>query len=275
MPIALLPPILRNPPRVCTTRKLRASSRGPRFRGTTPTGLRRILFLRGVWVNSPKRCSLDHLEVYLPYPASYAGDEVPIVASPGRLEQRPDERRRARELLIHPHLSSLVKKTSGTRDGAWDTAPPRSGIFTLRTQLLCGCLARCFRGMSFQALFGDAQGLLVQPGLLCHVPSRGDYSRPESHQCARRRDGLLPEDPYARLYPGPVCLRFYLYVQGGLQPYDGLEDASPANADLHPSCGDVRFGHLVVLALKVAHQVLSNGSEVFDNVEIGRASCRE
>jgi hypothetical protein len=34
--------------------------------------------------------------------------------------------------------------------------------------------------MSFQALFGDAQSLLVQVGLLCHVPYLGDYYRPKN-----------------------------------------------------------------------------------------------
>src|SRR5215218_11250232 len=123
--------------------------------------------------------------------------------------------------------------------------------------------------MSFQALFSDAQSLLVQLGLLCHVPYLGDYYRPENQQGDRRRDGLLPEDPYPRLYLGPVCLRLYPYVQGGLQTYDGLEGASPADADLHPSCGDGRFGHLVVLLLKVAHHVLSNRSEVLNNIGNG------
>ncbi len=66
--------------------------------------------------------------------------------------------------------------------------------------------------MSFQALFGDTQSLLVQLGLLGHVPYLGDYYRPEYKQGDRRRDGLLAEDPYPCLYPGPVCLRLYLYV---------------------------------------------------------------
>jgi hypothetical protein len=35
--------------------------------------------------------------------------------------------------------------------------------------------------------------------------------------------GLLPEDAYARIYRGPVCYRLYLYVQGCLHAYDGLE----------------------------------------------------
>src|SRR5215208_5667358 len=123
--------------------------------------------------------------------------------------------------------------------------------------------------MSFQALLGYAQSLLVQVGLLGHVPYLGDYYRPENQQGDCRRDGLLPEDPYPHLYPGPVCLRLYLYVQGGLQTYDGLEGASAADADLHPSCGDVRFGYLVVLVLEVAHHVLSDGSDVLDKVGNG------
>src|SRR5215203_2744856 len=123
--------------------------------------------------------------------------------------------------------------------------------------------------MSFQALFGNSQSLLIQIGLLCHVPYLGDYYRPENQQSDRRRDGLLPKYPYACLYPGPVCYGLYPYVQGGLQTYDGLEGASPADADLHPSCGDGRFGHLVVLALEVAHHVLSNRSEVLNNIGNG------
>src|SRR5918995_1229152 len=142
-------------------------------------------------------------------------------------------------------------------------------VYILCRPLLCGRPTWRLRRMSFQALFGDTQSLLVKLGLLCHVPYLGDYHRPENQQSDRRRDGLLPEDPYARLYPGPVCLRLYLYVQGGLHTYDGLEGASAADADLHPSCGDVRFGYLVVLALEVAHHLLSNGSEVLDNVGNG------
>jgi hypothetical protein len=78
--------------------------------------------------------------------------------------------------------------------------------------------------------------------------------------------GLLPEDAYSRFYLGPVCYRLYPHVKGGLQTYDGLEDASPADADLHPSRGDGRFGHLVVLLLEVAHHVLSNRREILNMV---------
>jgi hypothetical protein len=46
--------------------------------------------------------------------------------------------------------------------------------------LLCGCPAWCFRRVSLQALFGDAQSLLIQVGLLCHVPYLRDYHRPEN-----------------------------------------------------------------------------------------------
>src|SRR5215212_8741080 len=116
--------------------------------------------------------------------------------------------------------------------------------------------------MSFQALFSDAQCLIIQLGLLGHVPHLGDYYRPENQQRDRRRDGLLPEYAYASVYRGPVCYRLYLYVKGGLHSYDGLEGASPADADLHPSRGDVRYGHLVVLLLEVIHHLLSNGSEI-------------
>src|SRR5215218_3984752 len=106
--------------------------------------------------------------------------------------------------------------------------------------------------MSFQALFGNVQSLLVQLGLLGHVPYLRNYYRPENQQRDRRGDGLLAEDPYARIYRGPVCYRLYLYVQGGLHANDGLEGASAADADLRPSCGNVRFGYLEVLLLKVA-----------------------
>src|SRR5215216_8010469 len=123
--------------------------------------------------------------------------------------------------------------------------------------------------MSFEALFGDTQSLLVQFGLLRHVPYLGEYHRPENQQGDRRRDGLLPEDAYSRFYLGPVCYGLYPYVQGGLQAYDGLEDASPADTDLHSSRGDRRFGHLVVLLLEVTHHVLSDGSEVLNNVGNG------
>src|SRR5215216_7640830 len=148
-------------------------------------------------------------------------------------------------------------------------AVPYSGVVTLPRQLLCSCPAWGFRRMSFQALFGYAQSLLVQLGLLCHVPYLGDYYRPEDQQRDRRRDGLLPEDPYARLYPCPVRFGLYLYVQGGLHTYYGLEGPSPADAHLHPACGDVRFGNLVVLALKVTHHLLSNRSEVLNHVGNG------
>src|SRR5215210_4859314 len=135
-------------------------------------------------------------------------------------------------------------------------------------RLLLRC-AGCYFRMSFQALLGNAQSLLVQLGLLGHVPDLRDYYRPENQQGDRRRDRLLTENPYPCFYPAPVCLRLYLYVQGSLQTYDGLEGASPANADLHPSSGDVRFGHLEVLLLKVTHHVLSDGSEVLYNVGNG------
>src|SRR5215212_485562 len=123
--------------------------------------------------------------------------------------------------------------------------------------------------MSFQALFGDAYSLLVQLGLLCHVPYLGDYYRPEDQQGDRRRDGLLPEDPYARLYPCPVRFGLYLYVQGGLHAYYGLEGPSPADAYLHPSRGNARLGYLVVVAREVTHHVLSDRSDVLDKVGKG------
>ena len=47
-------------------------------------------------------------------------------------------------------------------------------------RLLCSCLVWCFRRVCLQALFGDAQSLLVQVGLLCHVPYLSDYHRPEN-----------------------------------------------------------------------------------------------
>src|SRR5215207_9261993 len=120
--------------------------------------------------------------------------------------------------------------------------------------------------MSFQALFGNVQSLLVQLGLLGHVPYLRNYYRPENQQRDRRGNGLLAEDPYPRIYRGPVCYRLYSYVQGALQAYDGLEGASLADAHLHPSRGDVRFGHLVILLLEMIHQVLSDGSDVLDKV---------
>src|SRR5215217_1077622 len=134
---------------------------------------------------------------------------------------------------------------------SWVSTPPRSGAIILSTRLPCSCPARGLRGMSFQALLGNSQSLLVQVGLLGHVPYLGDYYRPENQQGDRRRDGLLPEDTYPCFYPGPVCLRLYPYVQGGLKTYDGLEGASTADAYLHPSCEDVRFCYLVILALEV------------------------
>src|SRR3954454_15663718 len=139
----------------------------------------------------------------------------------------------------------------------------------LYRQLLCSCLAWCFRRVSFQALFGDVQGLLVQLRLLGHVPYLGDYHGPENQQGDRRGDGLLAEDPYPCLYRGPVCYRLYLYVQGGLHTYDGLEGPSPADAYLRPSGGYVRFGYLEVLILEVAHHVLSDGSDVLNKVGKG------
>src|SRR5215207_9271531 len=85
-------------------------------------------------------------------------------------------------------------------------------VYLLCRPLLCGRPTWCLRRMGFQALFGDTQSLLVQLCLLCHFPYLGDYYRPENQQSDRRRDGLLPEDPYPRLYSSPICLWFYLYV---------------------------------------------------------------
>src|SRR5215218_5745994 len=149
------------------------------------------------------------------------------------------------------------------------SAPQYIGSTLHSGQLLCSCPAWCFRRMSFQALFGYAQSLLVKLGLLCHVPYLGDYYRPEDQQGDCRRDGLLPKNPYPCLYPSPVCYGLYPCVQGGLQTYDGLEGASAADADLHPSRGDVRFGDFVILALEVTHHLLSDGSEVLNNVGNG------
>src|SRR5215210_1195683 len=101
----------------------------------------------------------------------------------------------------------------------------------------------------------------------CSIPAR--YHRPENQQGDRRGDGLLPEDTYPRIYRGPVGLRLYLYVQGGLHADDGLEGASAADAHLRPSRGDVRFGHLVILLLEMIHHVLSDGSDVLDKVGKG------
>ena len=89
--------------------------------------------------------------------------------------------------------------------------------------------------MRFQALFGDAKSLIVQVGLLGHVPYLGDEHRPEDQQGDRRGDGLLAEDPYPRIYPGPVGYGLYLYVQCGFKSYDGLEGPSAADAGARPS----------------------------------------
>src|SRR5215208_4720976 len=53
-----------------------------------------------------------------------------------------------------------------------------------------------------------------------------------------------------------------------LKPMMALK-VPPLHADLHPSRRDGRFGHLEVLLLKVTHHVLSDGSEVLDNVGNG------
>src|SRR5215208_4348313 len=152
---------------------------------------------------------------------------------------------------------------------SWVRTLSRTQVYLLCSRLLYSCPTWCLRRMSFQPLFGDTQSLLVQVGLLCHVPYLRDYYRPENQQSDGRRDGLLAEDPYPCLYSGPVCYRLYLYVQGGLHAYDGLEGASTADAHLHPSCRDVCFGYLVVLALEVTHHLLSNRSEVLNNVGNG------
>src|SRR5215217_4739849 len=123
--------------------------------------------------------------------------------------------------------------------------------------------------MRFEALFGNVQGFIVQVGLLCHIPYLRDYHRPENQQRDRRGDGLLAEDPYPRIYRGPVRYRLYLYVQGGLHAYDGLEGPSLADADLRTSGGEVRLGHLEVLVLEVAHHVLGDGGDVLDEVGEG------
>src|SRR5215217_1057250 len=123
--------------------------------------------------------------------------------------------------------------------------------------------------MRFEALFGNVQGFIVQVGLLCHIPYLRDYHRPEYQQRDRRWDGLLAEDPHPRIHRGPVRDRLYLYVQGGLHAYDCLEGASLADADLRPSHGEVRLGHLEVLVLEVMHHVLSDGSDVLDEVGKG------
>src|SRR5215203_3270422 len=49
--------------------------------------------------------------------------------------------------------------------------------------------------MSFQALLGYAQSLLVQLGLLCHVPYLGDNYRPEDQQGDRRGMACCPKIP--------------------------------------------------------------------------------
>src|SRR5215212_4596126 len=148
-------------------------------------------------------------------------------------------------------------------------APPNSRRRLVSVRLLCSCLAWCFRRVGFKALFSDAQSLLVQVGLLGHVPYLRDYHRPEHQQRDRRGDGLLAEDTHPSIYRGPICYRLYLYVQGRLHAYYGLEGASLADAHLRPPCGDVRFGHLEVLILEVAHHILGDGGDVLDYVGKG------
>src|SRR5829696_4941025 len=106
---------------------------------------------------------------------------------------------------------------------------------------------------------------------LGHVPYLRYYYRPEYKQRDRRWDGLLTEDTHPRVYRGPVCYRLYLYVQGALHADYGLEGPSLADAYLHPSGGDVRLGHLEVLAPEVIHHVLGEGSDVLDMV--GKGLC--
>ena len=64
--------------------------------------------------------------------------------------------------------------------------------------------------MGLEALFGDVQGLLVQLGLLRHVPHLCDYHGPEDEQGDSRGDGLLAEDTNPRIYRGPVGYRLDL-----------------------------------------------------------------
>ena len=66
--------------------------------------------------------------------------------------------------------------------------------------------------MSFQALFGDAYSLLVQLGLLGHVPYLRDYHRPEYERGDHRGDRLLTEDAYACVHLSPAFDGLYLYV---------------------------------------------------------------
>src|SRR5215212_7528974 len=148
-------------------------------------------------------------------------------------------------------------------------APPNSRRRLVSVRLLCSCLAWCFRRVGFKALFSDAQSLLVQVGLLGHVPYLRDYHRPEHQQRDRRGDGLLAEDTHPSIYRGPVCYRLYLYVQGRLHAYDGLESSSLADAHLRPPGGDVGFGNLEVLALEVIHHIPGNGGEILDDVGKG------
>src|SRR5215218_4627651 len=191
----------------------------------------------------------------------------------GTLRKWAHHRFRERRSVYFVHTASSftrVKRISRARDGLLtQDAVTCSGIFTLRKHLLGGCLAWCFRRMGFQALFGDAQGLLVQVGLMGHVPYLGDYHRPEYQQRDRRGDGLLPEDPNPRVHRSPVRHRLYLYVQGGLHANNGLEGPSLADADLSPSRGEVRLGHLEVLLLEVAHHILGDGGDVLDGVGEG------
>ena len=62
----------------------------------------------------------------------------------------------------------------------------------LRQLLLSG--AECYLRMSSQALLGNEHSLLVQLGLLGHVPYLRDYYRPENQQGDRRRNCLKSLD---------------------------------------------------------------------------------
>src|ERR687894_1806880 len=145
-------------------------------------------------------------------PPSTAARAASLASCPGSSTRTRIPRSRVASVRLPRKAAALPAAGLTIKWAEKPKTPSRSDKFTLRTQLLCSCPAWCFRRMSSHALFCNAQSLLVQLGFLCHVPDLGDKNRPENQQGDRRRDGLLPEDPYACLYPGPVCLGLYLYV---------------------------------------------------------------
>jgi hypothetical protein len=128
-----------------------------------------------------------------PWPGSHRAHDIRCEGSnstprrPWRAARPPH--RRARNRRYHVLRTSdpcprrdvpraRLRRTVKTTDEC-GTAP-RSGTPPLLVRLFCGCLARRFRSVSFQALFGDVQSLIIQLGLLGHVPYLRDYHGPEN-----------------------------------------------------------------------------------------------